>query len=401
MKHFDVAIVGGGLAGSALAVALGRAGRQVALIEATPRRTDTRPSFDDRTLVVNAASLNILSGLGILDSTLNQCPIRRIEITRTGAPGHLKLDASDYGYERFGAVIVARELGAAMLAALEKEDGVEEFCPTGLSSFEASDKQVQLRLVNGQELTTDLIVGADGTNSTVRELAGMTGHWHDYGQSAMIFNVLPGQRRPDTAYERFTPGGPLALLPQPAGRMGVVWVDDSRRIQKALTMDDDQLAVQLQQRFGSELGRFERPGRRASYPLVQLRTDYPVARRAVVIGNAANTVHPVSAQGFNLGLRDVAALTDIIASTDASIDDPGSTEALARYLETRRHDQESTAAYTDTLARAFTNPSLAGQLASSLGLIAHAAWPSLSRRLVRSAMGFREPVSSLAREPRA
>jgi 2-octaprenyl-6-methoxyphenol hydroxylase len=108
-------------------------------------------------------------------------------------------------------------------------------------------------------------------------------------------------------------------------------------------------------------------------------------------------VHPVSAQGFNLGLRDVAALADVIASAE----DPGSTEALAQYLAARRHDQSSTVAYTDTLARAFTNPSLAGQLASSLGLVAHAAWPSLSARLVRSAMGFREPVSSLAREPLA
>ncbi len=397
MKRFDVVIVGGGLAGSALAVALGRAGRSVALIEAAPRKAGDRPSFDDRTLVVNAASLNILTNLGILDPDLAACDIRHIEITRAGAPGHLTLSAADYGYERFGAVIVARELGAAMLSALEHTEGVEEFCPTSLDRFRATDKQVELQLADGRQLITDLLVGADGTNSLVRELAGMTSRRHDYGQSAMIFNVLTEQHRPDTAFERFTIDGPLALLPQPAGRMGVVWVGDSHRIQSAADMDDSELASRLQQRFGSGLGNFKQPGRRARYPLTQLRTEHPVARRTAVIGNAANTVHPVSAQGFNLGLRDVAALADVIASAE----DPGSTEALAQYLAARRHDQSSTVAYTDTLARAFTNPSLAGQLASSLGLVAHAAWPSLSARLVRSAMGFREPVSSLAREPLA
>jgi len=395
MKRFDVVIVGGGLAGSALAVALGRAGRSVALIEAAPRKAEGRPSFDDRTLVVNAASLNILANLGILDSRLTACDIRRIEITRAGAPGHLTLASAEYGYERFGAVIVARELGAAMLHALAYTDDVEEFCPASLEHFETSDKAVRLQLEDGRELTTDLIVGADGTGSLVRERAGLISRRHDYGQSAMIFNVLTARRRPDTAFERFTPDGPLALLPQPAGRMGVVWIADSHHIHSALALDDDELARRLRQRFGSALGDFERPGRRTSYPLTLLRTEHPVARRTAVIGNAANTVHPVSAQGFNLGLRDVAALADVIASSD----DPGSSETLARYLAARRRDQQSTVTYTDTLARAFTNPSLAGQLSSSLGLVAHAAWPSLSARLVRSAMGFREPVSSLAREP--
>ncbi|QOC23309.1 2-octaprenyl-6-methoxyphenyl hydroxylase [Wenzhouxiangella sp. AB-CW3] len=397
MKHFDVVIVGGGLAGSALAIALGRAGRSVALIEATPRQTGAPPGFDDRTLVVNAASLNILGNLGILDSRPTACDIRRIEITRAGAPGHLTLEAGDYGYKRFGAVIVARELGAAMLEALERTEGVETYCPASLAGFRTSDKAVQLQLEDGRELSADLLVGADGTNSMVRELAGISSQHHDYGQSAMIFNVLAEKRRPDSAFERFTAEGPLALLPQPAGRVGVVWIDDSHRIDSALALEDDELAWQLQQRFGSTLGRFQRPGQRACYPLALLRTERPVARRTVVIGNAANTVHPVSAQGFNLGLRDVAALAEIVAGTD----DPGASETLAAYLDARRHDQQSTVSYTDTLARAFTNPSLAARLGSSLGLVAHAAWPSLNGRLVRSAMGFREPVSSLAREPSA
>lgn len=395
MNHFEVAIVGGGLAGTALAIALAQAGRTVALIEASARRADSRPSFDDRTLVVNAASLNILTNLGILTARLKACPIRQIDITRAGAPGHLTLRAADYDCERFGAVIVARELGAAMLETLGSTERVEEFCPARLASFETTDKRVDIRLQDGQRLTADLLVGADGTDSLVREMAGIDSTHHDYQQTAMIFNVLTEHRCPDTAFERFTARGPLALLPQPAGRMGVVWIDENRRIRDTLALSDEALADHLLERFGNGLGRFSTPGRRASYPLALVRTDNPVSRRVVVIGNAANTVHPVSAQGFNLGLRDVGALTDLASN----FDDPGSTDCLGRYRELRHHDQSSTIGYTDTLARAFTNPSLSGQLASSLGLVAHAAWPSLSRRLVRSAMGFREPVSTLARTP--
>ena len=395
MKRFDVVIVGGGLAGTALAIALGRAGKKVALVEAQPRKVDNRPSFDDRTLVVNLASLNILSNLDILDSSLATCPIRHIEVTRAGAPGHLSLTASDYDCEHFGAVIVARELGAAMLRALDETGNVEEFCPARLESFESSDKCVGIELEDGSRLTADLLVGADGTGSRVRELAGIATRRHDYAQSAMIFNVLTERRCPDTAFERFTSRGPLALLPQPAGRMGVVWIEGKRPIREALALSDEALTERLHERFGPGLGHFSKPGKRASYPLALARTDNPVGRRVVLVGNAANTVHPVSAQGFNLGLRDVAALTDLAASAD----DPGSTDCLGRYRDLRHNDQSSTVAYTDTLARAFTNPSLGGQLASSLGLVAHAAWPSLSRRLVRSAMGFREPVSPLARVP--
>jgi 2-octaprenyl-6-methoxyphenol hydroxylase len=395
MKHFDVVIVGGGLAGSALAVALGRGGRSVALIEASPRRPEQRPSFDDRTLVVNAASLNILANLGILRPELTTCPIRRIDITRAGTPGHLSLTATDYGCQRFGAVIIARELGSAMLDALARTEGVEEFCPASLVDFETSDKQLTVRLEDGRQLATDLLVGADGTASRVRELAGIDSRHHDYGQTALIFNVRPQRHQPDTAFERFTPSGPLALLPQPGGRMGVVWVDDSRLIGDVQALDDEDLARRLHQRFGPGLGQFETPGRRSTYPLALQRCERPAARRTVLIGNAANTIHPVSAQGFNLGLRDVAALADITSA----FDDPGCSDCLVQYLTARRHDQSSTVAYTDTLARTFTNPSLIGQLGGSLGLFAHAAWPSLSRRLVRSAMGFREPVSSLARDP--
>lgn len=394
MTDFDVIIVGGGLAGSALAIGLAGAGKRVALVEAFEPKADSRPSFDDRTLVVNAASLNILASLGILDETLTTCPLRRIEISRAGAPGHLSLRAAEHGVERFGAVIVARELGAAMLRRLENTSGIDTFCPERLASLDVTDDRVAIELGSGARLSARLLAGADGTNSTVRRLAGIDGQRHDYGQSAMVFNLRCPLRPAGTAWERFTPVGPLAFLPQPDERLGVVWVDRSEAIDCALGLADDELIEQLAARSGRQPGDFAAPGKRVSYPLALTRTPRPFSERVVVLGNAANTVHPVSAQGFNLGLRDVAALIDHAGRAQ----DPGHARVLNAWFADRSEDQAATVRYTDTLARAFSNPSTLMRLGTGLGLIAHAAVPALSRRLVREAMGFREPVSSLATE---
>jgi 2-octaprenyl-6-methoxyphenol hydroxylase len=395
MMRFDAVIAGGGLVGAALACGLARQGRRVAVIEATERSAESQPSYDDRTLVVNAASLNILANLGLLPDKQFRVPIERIEISRAGGFGHLKLAASDYACRQFGAVIVARDLGRVMLEALRKNKPISEYCPARLADFTLAGDRVDVQLEDGRTLETALLVGADGNRSRVRELAGLDCQVHDYRQSAMIFNVMPGRAPANTAWERFTAQGPLALLPQPEGRLGVVWIDQDEAIEAAMHWDDAQLIERLDRRFGPGLGGFSRPGRRARYPLVLQRTPRPVAERLVVVGNAANAVHPVSAQGFNLGLRDVAGLIDSLANAS----DPGQAEHLAHYARIRSADQEATVRYTDTLARAFTNPSGIAGLLAGFGLAAHAGWPSLSRRLVRSAMGFREPVSSLARGP--
>ncbi|RFF26615.1 MULTISPECIES: FAD-dependent monooxygenase [unclassified Wenzhouxiangella] len=396
MSDFDVIIVGGGLAGSALAIGLAQAGSRVALVEAFEPKAQSRPSFDDRTLVVNAASLNILSNLGILDDRLTTCALKRIEISRAGAPGHLSLRAEEHGCERFGAVIVARELGAAMLRRLEALGTIESLCPERLAAIDADDEHIEVELESGKRLRGQLLVGSDGTNSTVRRLAGIDSTRHDYGQSAMIFNVHCPGRQADTAWERFTPVGPLALLPQPDERLGVVWIDRNERIESALALDDEALLERLESRSGRAAGGFVSPGKRVSYPLALTRTPCPLGRRVVLVGNAANTIHPVSAQGFNLGLRDVAALVDHAGASD----DPGHDDVLSAWLADRQSDQAATVRYTDTLARAFSNPSSIMRLGTGLGLFAHAAVPAMSGRLVRAAMGFREPVSSLAAEVR-
>ena len=397
MKEFDIMVVGGGLVGASLAVGLAGRGQRVGMIEAIKRDADHQPSYDDRTLVVNAASLNILDNLGLLPDGLPRMPIRHIRISRAGGFGHLDLDCADYDQEQFGAVIVARELGNVMLEALSSHSSITQFCPARLQAFSVDEKQVEITLEDGRTLSARLLVGADGNHSRARELAGLACHIHDYEQSAMIFNTRPERTFAHTAWERFTPHGPLALLPQPEGRLGVVWIDKSEHIDTAMSWPDEVLCQRLEQRFGSAMGGFSQPGKRNRYPLVCQRTPWPVADRLVLVGNSANAVHPVSAQGFNLGLRDVGGLIDALEDQD----DPGDQTILQAYARARQGDQESTVHYTDTLARAFTNPSLIASMASGLGLAAHAGSRGLSRRLVRSAMGFREPVCALARQPRA
>lgn len=405
-SSFDCVIIGGGLVGATAAVALANAGRSVAVVEARARPGNPNsngessaadqpapPSHDDRTLVINAASMNILSRLDLLPDAAVRCPIEMIEITRQGGFGHLSLKASDHGRPEFGQVIVARELGRVALNAVRAHEQITEFSPDRLEDWTANLDGLDVRLESGSELSTKLLIGADGNESSVRQQAGLHCQRHSYGQSAMIFNILPQRPTKTTAHERFTPRGPLALLPQPEGRMGVVWIDSDEAIDTAMELDDETLCRDLEFRFGSSLGGFTTPGKRARYPLIRQRTHYPISQRAVVIGNAANAVHPVSAQGFNLGLRDVAGLIDSIDSYN----DPGERVALETFAAERRVDQDATVRYTDTLARAFTNPSGLARLASGLGIMAHAGLPGLRHRLVHAAMGFRAPLPSLAR----
>lgn len=397
MSHFDVVINGAGLVGACLARGLADRGLKVGVIEAIERQANHQPSYDDRTLVINQASLNILANLGLLPDTLPREPLRHIVVNRAGRPGFFELHARDHGCEAFGAVIVARELGNVLLDALERHPAITLLCPQRLDTFQVATDAVTLTLADGGIVPARLLVGADGNDSLVRRLAGLHCDKHDYGQSAMIFNIRPEKAPSGTAWERFTPQGPLALLPQPAGRLGVVWIDRHEAIDEAMHWDDDRLCRRLEQRFGRQLGGFSQPGRRARYALVRQRTEWPVARRVVVVGNAANAVHPVSAQGFNLGLRDAAALIDQLAGRQ----DAGDWDGLRAYAHSRAEDQAATVRYTDTLARAFTNPSALAGLMAGAGLFAHAALPALQRRLVRAAMGFREPTSSLARPPEA
>jgi 2-octaprenyl-6-methoxyphenol hydroxylase len=246
-------------------------------------------------------------------------------------------------------------------------------------------------------LRARLVVGADGADSVVRAVAGIEAARTEYGQTAVVTNVTPGKPHHNTAYERFTETGPLALLPMTQGRCAVVWSASAREVDTILGWSDDEYLARLQARFGDRLGRFSRPGKRASYPLKLTRVPELAKPRLALIGNAAHTVHPVAGQGFNLGLRDVAVLAETLMDAIRTGGDIGNLTVLNRYAARRGRDNRVTQAFTHSLIRVFANDFPPLVLARNLGLVAVDLMPPVKRALVRITSGLAGKLPRLAR----
>ena len=401
---YDVVIVGGGLVGASLACALSPLGLKTALVEAVAFKAASQPSFDDRTLAVSASSCRILEGLGIWPKIRQSAtPIREIHVRELGRPGRVIMQPGELGLDCFGHVVEARVFGAAMLETLPALENVDFICPAEVTAAESDNEQatVDLRDENGRRrIRARLLVGADGARSFVREALGIESEQHDYGQTAVICNVVPEQDHRGRAFECFTPTGPLAVMPHVNGRCGLIWCVPGAEVRDLLDMPDADFMEMANERFGGHLGRFTRMGRRSSYPLKLVRAKEDIRPRSVILGNAAHAIHPIGAQGFNLGLRDVAVLAEVLADEvreTAREPDPGRFSLLQRYSEWRRPDQQGTIAYSDGLARIYSNPSRIASAARMAGLVAHALVPPLRRQLAVRAMGFRGRIPRLAR----
>jgi len=238
------------------------------------------------------------------------------------------------------------------------------------------------------------VVAADGARSVIRDRLGIPTEQHDYGQTAVICNVTPEQHHQNRAFERFTPTGPFAILPHLGERCGLVWCVATKDADALISLPEVDFLQAAEQRFGGELGRFVQMGRRSSYPLKLVRASEDIGPRTVIIGNAAHAIHPVGAQGLNLGLRDVAVLTEVVADRGGM--DPGDPSLLQRYSDWRRADQDATIAWSDGLARIYANPTRLVAAARTAGLFAHALFPSLRRALASRAMGYSGRVPGLA-----
>jgi 2-octaprenyl-6-methoxyphenol hydroxylase len=246
-------------------------------------------------------------------------------------------------------------------------------------------------------LKTRLLVAADGGDSSVRRRLGAAVREHGYGHDALIATVTPEQPRPGVAFERFTETGPLALLPMTEGRYSVIWTTREEETAALLGLPDHQFLTLLQRRFGYRLGRFTRPSTRHTYPLKLMLARESVHRRLVLIGNAAHTLHPVAGQGFNLGLRDVAALADVLAQVNQEKGDCGSRTNLDKYRRARGRDQTAVALTTDALARVFVNPWRPVRWARDLAMLGLDLAPSPRHFLTRRFMGIDGRLPRLAR----
>jgi len=401
-RQYDVIVIGGGLVGASLACALAPLDLRIALVEAVPFRTASQPSYDDRTLALSASSCKILETIGVWPSLRdNATALREVHVRELNRPGHVVLNPADLGLDRFGHVVEARAFGAAMAAALPTLDNLDVLCPAAVRALRIDQEQAVVEYTDESgagQLCGRLVVGADGAQSFVRDALGIKTEVHDYRQTAVICNVTPEQDHRGRAFECFTPSGPFAVMPHVNGRCGLIWCVEPDRAEELLGLPDEEFLRLANNRFGGHLGAFIKLGRRSSYPLRLVRALEDVRPRAVILGNAAHAIHPIGAQGFNLGLRDVAVLAEVLA--DAVRRDAAATigdlEVLRRYSAWRAPDQRSTIAYSDGLARMFSNPSWLAAAGRTAGLLAHAFLPPLRRQLAVRAMGFRGRVPRLA-----
>jgi 2-octaprenyl-6-methoxyphenol hydroxylase len=400
----DIAIVGGGLVGASLALALRPLGLKVALIEAqAPADTLAHPSFDDRTTALANGSVRTFEALGVWqDMRREAAPIRRIHVSEQGRFGVARIEAAEQGLQALGYVLRNRVVGAALWKELSRAGDMTVIAPASVLGTSPAGSHRSLRLdVQGVERQLDarLVVAADGARSLVREQAGIAAEHWDYEQTAITTTVTTQKYHEYTAFERFTPEGPIAVLPLPDGRCGFVWTRRPDAARGLLDLGDDAFLAELQEAFGFRLGRLLAVGPRAAYPLALTRAARHTAERLAVVGNAAQGLHPIAGQGFNLGLRDAACLAEILADALAAGEapDPGDARVLAAYADWRDQDQRRIVAFTDGLVRLFASPLGALRGLRSLGLLAFDAAPPAKRAMARLSIGAAGRVPRLAR----
>jgi 2-octaprenyl-6-methoxyphenol hydroxylase len=289
-------------------------------------------------------------------------------------------------------------IGAALWAGLTQEPRrVGLRVPARVQAVEAIEQHVELTLSSAgtsERIAARLVIAADGADSQVRSAAGIEAHVKEYGQVAIVANVRADRAQDGTAYERFTSAGPMAFLPLRDGSYTVVWAREPADAEATLELDAPAFLSQLQRYFGWRVGRLVHAGHRASYPLRLTRAAAPIGRRTVLIGNAAQALHPVAGQGFNLGLRDAAMLAEVLAGAS---DDPGDARVLARFAEERAGDRRGVVAFTDGLVRLFGDDRLPVGVARNLGLLIFDLLPPAKSALARVSAGFGGRTPRLAR----
>jgi 2-octaprenyl-6-methoxyphenol hydroxylase len=404
----DVAIVGGGLVGASLALALAQLQLKVVLLEAHPFGVADQPSFDDRTTALSNGSRRIFEGIGVWPLLEREAtPIRRIHISDQGRFAFARLDAKEQQLQALGFVITNRLMGAALWRRLE-EESVTVLAPARVVAVElqSGHRELTCRL-DGDEVATlqaQLVIAADGAQSTVREAAGIGATRWDYEQQALVTNVFTQRFHDYVAYERFTAAGPLALLPMSEGRVGLIWTTAPGAASELAEVPEAEFLARLQDAFGFRLGRFTRVGARQLYPLSLTRSDEHIASRLVVVGNAAQSLHPIAGQGFNLGLRDAASIAEVLADartahspTHAGAFDAGDGVLLERYREWRAADRQKIVGFTDGLVRLFSQPFGPAKLARNIGLLAFDLMPAAKDALSQLSLGAAGRIPRLAR----
>ncbi|MDP5084646.1 MAG: UbiH/UbiF/VisC/COQ6 family ubiquinone biosynthesis hydroxylase [Yoonia sp.] len=399
----DLIIVGGGLNGPALALAAAQAGFTVTIIDSLPVDTRKRRDFDGRSYALALASTRLLAGIGIWDTLRDKAqPMLEIKVTdgRAGegpSPWMMHFDHAEIEEGPMGYMVEDRHLRRAFLDAMGQDKKITHRANETVVAQSSSPAGVTVTLASGETLEGSLLIGSDGRKSGTAERAGIKRTGWGYGQTAVVCAVQHEQPHHGIAHQFFMPGGPLAILPLTENRSSIVWSETDARAVELIAMDDAAFLTALRPAFGSFLGQISLTGARFSYPLGLTLANSFIADRVALIGDAAHGVHPIAGQGLNAGLRDVAALAEVLSDAHARGEDIGGPQTLARYQQWRRFDTATLAIATDTFNRLFSNDNPLLRAARDIGMGLVNAAPGLRRGFIREAAGLTGDLPKLMR----
>lgn len=379
-------IVGGGIIGASLAIALKESHLRIAIIEAVSVKSNQKLSHDNQGIALSYGSQLIYESMGLWDKLkFKSTQINNIHVSNRGHLGATRLSALQEHVPSLGQVITARDMRQTLHEEIRTQDNVVIICPATVVNLEKFDDYIELQINNNQRYLTRLLVAADGEKSTIRRLLKLGTFEYDYQQTAVISNITTERAHQNWAYERFTDAGPIALLPMSKNRCNLIWTVKSNNAIDLLDLTEYELLRQLQHYFGYRLGKFLEASQRNSYPLRLIKSDQPIQHRIVLIGNAAHSLHPIAGQGLNLGLRDVAALANIVISKN---NDCGDSHLLSIYKKWRLKDQDNVIKATDTLASISSNNNLTLSHLRNIAINLAECLPPLKHWLAIKSMGL-------------
>jgi 2-octaprenyl-6-methoxyphenol hydroxylase len=384
----ELAIVGGGLSGLSLGIACAAAGIETAVIDREDPAKFRDAAYDGRTTAIAYGSQQVLKGIGVWDALAPHAEaIREIRVADGNSPLFLHYDRTEIEAEALGYIVENRLLRGALQARAETLPSLTLHAPSAVERVEFDDTQARLRLSGGESIAAALVVGADGRHSAMREAAGIKTWGRSYRQIAIVCVVRHEKPHNGVAVEHFRAAGPFAILPMQGNRSSIVWTEEENDAPPLLALNDRDFARQLADRFGDFLGKVEPEAGRWSYPLALIQAEHYAAQRLALIGDAAHVIHPIAGQGWNLGVRDIAALAELLVDAHRLGLDLGSSNLLRQYERWRRFDSLTLTTVTDGLNRLFANDFPPLKLARDLGLAAVNNAPGLKRFFMRHAMG--------------
>ncbi|HGF5184853.1 2-octaprenyl-6-methoxyphenyl hydroxylase [Vibrio parahaemolyticus] len=389
MKQYDVVIAGGAMAGATLALAiehLSQGALRVAVVEPFKAQSDQHPGFDSRSIALSYGTVNLLRHLELWSAIEPfSTPIEHIHVSDRSYAGMTDITKHDVGVEALGYVVELADVGRVYQELLTHSTAIDLYCPDSAKHITRTQENVTIELASGELLNAKLLVAADGAVSQCCQQIGLELSEHDFDQVAVIANIVTQEPHQGRAFERFTENGPVALLPMSDNRMSLVWCLRPDEAQIVMELSESEFLERLQQDFGWRLGAMQKVGLRASYPLLLRHRKQNISHRFAIVGNAAQTLHPIAGQGFNLGIRDVVTLAEELVKQG---EDVGRYQGLIRFSQRREADRNETIWLTSSLVHVFSNDLLAMRIGRNTALAVMDNLSIFKQPLLRHTLGL-------------